>query len=151
MQKITPFLMFEDEAVEAMNFYVSVFKNSRVINTMPGPDGTPMGGSFQLEGQDFMCYNGGPSFKFEQGMSLYVSCQDQAEIDDLWEKLSAGGEKQPCGWVKDKYGVSWQIIPAVLADLLGEKDPERGKRVMDAVLKMGNTDLKLSRHPRAGR
>jgi predicted 3-demethylubiquinone-9 3-methyltransferase (glyoxalase superfamily) len=142
MQKITPFLMFDDKAVEAMNFYVSVFRNSSVVNTMPGPDETPMGGSFQLEGQDFMCYNGGPSFTFEQGMSLYVSCQDQAEIDDLWEKLSEGGEKQPCGWLKDTYGVSWQIIPAALADLLSAKDPERSRRVMDALLKMGKIDIK---------
>jgi predicted 3-demethylubiquinone-9 3-methyltransferase (glyoxalase superfamily) len=142
MQKITTFFMFNDKAAEAMSFYVSVFKNSKVLSTMPGPEGTVMGGSFQLEGQEFMAYNGGPSFKFEQGMSLFVSCETQAEIDDLWEKLSEGGEKQPCGWVQDKCGVSWQVVPAVLGDLLGGDDTEKSKRVMDALLKMGKLDIK---------
>jgi predicted 3-demethylubiquinone-9 3-methyltransferase (glyoxalase superfamily) len=123
MQKITPFLWFDGNAEEAMNFYVSVFKNSKVVSVMrygeagPGPKGTVMGATFQLDGQQFHALNGGPKFAFTPAISLFVNCETQQEVDDLWEKLSDGGEKQRCGWLKDKYGLSWQIIPSILGEL----------------------------------
>jgi len=126
MKKVTPFLMFEKNAEEAMKFYVSIFKNSKI--TSPG--------SFQIDGQEFLVYNGGPHFKFSEGISLFIDCESQAEVDDLWEKLSAGGEKSMCGWVKDKYGLSWQVIPSVLMKYLSDSDPVKSKNVMDAMLKM---------------
>ncbi len=141
MQKITTFLMFNDQAEEAMNFYVSIFKNSKIVSTMPGPNGSVMGGTFQLDGEEFQAFNGGSHFKFEQGMSLFVKADTQAEIDDLYEKLSEGGEKQPCGWLKDKFGVSWQIIPPILGELLAEKDREKANRVMQAMFKMHKIDI----------
>ncbi len=141
MQKITPFLWFDDNAEEAMKFYVSVFKNSKIVSTSNYPDGRVMGGSFQLEGQDFQALNGGPEFHFTPAISLFVSCETQKEIDELWEKLSAEKSEERCGWLKDKYGLSWQIVPTVLGELLRSKDPERSKRVMDALLKMGKLDI----------
>ncbi len=141
MQKITPFLWFDDNAEEAMKFYVSVFKNSKIVSTSNYPDGRVMGGSFQLEGQDFQVLNGGPEFHFTPAISLFVSCETQKEIDELWEKLSAEKSEERCGWLKDKYGLSWQIVPTVLGELLRSKDPERSKRVMDALLKMGKLDI----------
>jgi len=148
MQKITPFLWFDGKAEEAMNFYVSIFKNSRVGRVTrygdggPGPKGTVMSATFQLEGQDFYALNGGPQYKFTPAISLFVSCESQAEVDDLWEKLSDGGRKDRCGWLQDKYGLSWQIIPSVLGTLLQDKDPARASRVMQAMLAMDKIDIK---------
>jgi predicted 3-demethylubiquinone-9 3-methyltransferase (glyoxalase superfamily) len=148
MQKITPFLWFNDNAEEAMKFYVSIFKNSKVGSVHrwgeggPGPKGTVMSVTFQLEGQEFMALNGGPHFTFSPAISFYVDCRTQEEVDELWEKLSAGGEKQQCGWLKDKFGVSWQIIPSALGQMLHDKNPEKSKRVMQAMLKMEKIDIK---------
>jgi predicted 3-demethylubiquinone-9 3-methyltransferase (glyoxalase superfamily) len=147
MRKITPFLWFDSQAEEAMNFYVSIFKNSRVGNVTrygdagPGPKGSVMSVSFELDGQPFMALNGGPLFRFTEAISMFVNCDSQQEVDELWEKLSAGGEKSRCGWLKDKYGLSWQIIPSGLMEALGNKDPEKAKRAMQAMLKMGKIDL----------
>jgi predicted 3-demethylubiquinone-9 3-methyltransferase (glyoxalase superfamily) len=148
MQKITPFLWFDGKAEEAMNFYVSIFKNSKVGSITrygdagPGPKGTVMIATFQLEGQDFIALNGGPQFTFTPAISLFVDCKTQQEVDELWEKLSAGGEKNRCGWLRDKYGVSWQIVPSALRELMGDKDPEKSKRVMKAMLQMDKIDIK---------
>ena len=148
MQKITPFLWFDGKAEAAMNFYVSIFKNSKVGSITrygdagPAPKGSVMSVTFQLEGQEFFALNGGPHFTFSPAISFFVNCQTQEEVDELWEKLSAGGEKQPCGWLKDKYGVSWQIIPSVLGELLQHKDPEKSKRAMNAMLQMTKIDIK---------
>lgn len=142
MQKIIPFLWFDNNAEEAINFYVSIFKNSKIISKTPGPNGTLLTAEFQLEGQDFYALNGGPRFKFTEAISLFVNCQTQEEVDELWEKLSAGGEESMCGWLKDKYGLSWQIIPAVLGELLRDKDPEKAGRVMQAMLQMSKIDIK---------
>lgn len=141
MQKITPFLWFDGQAEEAMNFYVSIFKNSKILSTAPGPDGKIMMGTFQLDGQEFHALNGGPMFKFTEAISLFVNCETQAEVDELWEKLSAGGEKSRCGWLKDKYGLSWQIIPTVLGKLMQDKDREKAGRVMQAMLQMDKIDI----------
>lgn len=141
MQKITTFFMFQDGAAEAMDFYVSIFKNSKVTSTMPGPDGKVMGGSFELDGQKFSAFNGGPHFNFSQGMSQFVNCDTQEEIDYFYEKLSEGGEKQQCGWLTDKFGVSWQIVPPILGELLGDKDRDKANRVMQAMLKMHKIDI----------
>ncbi len=142
MQKITPFLWFDTQAEEAMNFYVSVFKNSKIVSVTPGPDGKVMTGTFQLEGQEFMALNAGPQFPFTEAISFFVHCETQAEVDELWEKLTEGGEESRCGWLKDKFGLSWQIIPAVLGELLQDKDPEKAGRVMQAMLQMGKIDIK---------
>ncbi len=149
MQKITPFLWFDNNAEEAMNFYVSLFKNSKVLNVTrygeagPGSPGTVMTAEFQLEGQEFVALNGGPQFKFTEAISFVVNCENQEEVDYFWEKLSEGGEKSRCGWLKDKYGLSWQVVPTVLAELLADKDPEKSKRVMDAMLAMDKIDIKV--------
>ena len=148
MQKITTFLWFDDKAEEAMNFYLSVFKNSKVVGVSrygeggPGPAGTVMVATFQLDGQEFMALNGGPHFKFTEAISLLVNCETQDEVDEFWEKLSEGGEKSKCGWLKDKYGLSWQIVPTVLGQMMQNKDPEKSKRVMEAVLQMDKIDIK---------
>ena len=150
-QKITPFLWFDNQAEEAMNFYVSIFKNSKVISVGrygeagPGPKGTVMTASFELEGQEFMALNGGPEYKFTEAISFFVNCETQEEVDKLWEKLSEGGEKGPCGWLKDKYGVSWQIVPTVLGEMLSDPDPEKSKRVMQAMLQMKKIDINALR------
>jgi len=147
MQKITPFLWFDDKAEEAMNFYVSIFKNSKVGSVSrygevgPGPKGMVMTATFQLDGQDFIALNGGPHFKFTEAVSFSVDCKTQQEVDELWEKLSEGGQKSRCGWLKDKYGLSWQIVPTVLTELLGDKDPAKSKRVMQAMLQMDKIDI----------
>ncbi len=147
MQKITTFLSFNDQAEEAVRFYTSVFKNSRILSTRrygdagPGPKGSLMTASFELEGQEFMALNGGPSFKFAQGISLFVSCETQAEVDELWEKLSEGGQKIACGWLTDRFGVSWQIVPSVLGRMLDDKDPARSQRAMRAMLQMKKLDI----------
>lgn len=152
MQKITPFLWFDGNAEEAMNFYVSIFKNSKILSVSrygeagPGPKGTVMTGTFQLEGQQFIALNGGPQFSFTPAISLFVNCETQQEVDELWEKLSAGGEQGRCGWLKDKFGLSWQIIPAALTKLLSDPDPAKSKRVMQAMLQMNKIDIEgLSR------
>lgn len=147
-QKITTFLTYNNCAEEAVNLYVSVFKNSKIISMVrmeedgPIPKGKVLGATFELEGQQFMALDGGPYFKFAQGFSLFVSCETQEEIDDLWEKLSKGGEKMPCGWLRDKFGVSWQIIPSVLGEMLGDRESGNSQKVMEAMLKMGKMDIK---------
>lgn len=147
MQKITPFLWFDDKAEEAMNFYVSIFRNSKVVSVSrygeggPGPKGSLMTATFELDGQKFMALNGGPMFKFTEAISLFVNCETQEEVDQFWEKLSEGGEKSRCGWLKDKYGLSWQIVPSILGELLRDKDPEKSKRVMMAMLEMDKIDI----------
>jgi predicted 3-demethylubiquinone-9 3-methyltransferase (glyoxalase superfamily) len=147
MQKITPFLWFDDKAEEAMNFYVSIFQNSkrgrisRYGEAGPGPKGTVMVATFQLEGQDFIALNGGPHFKFTEAISLVVNCETQDELDAFWEKLSEGGSKGQCGWLKDKYGLSWQVVPTALGKLMSDPDPEKSKRVMTAMLKMTKMDI----------
>jgi len=147
MQKITPFLWFDGKAEEAMNFYISIFKNSKVGRVTrygeagPGPKGTVMSAMFQLEGQEFMALNGGPQFRFTPAISFFVNCETQQEVDELWEKLCEGGKKDRCGWLKDKYGLSWQIIPSALGKMLGDKDPEKSKRVMEAMLQMDKIDI----------
>ncbi|MBO9702857.1 MAG: VOC family protein [Sporocytophaga sp.] len=136
MQKITPFLWFDGQAEEAVNFYTSLFKDSKIVNMSRMPDGKVMSATFLLNGQEFMALNGGPMFKFTEAISLFVKCETQAEIDNFWEKLSEGGSKSRCGWLKDKFGLSWQIIPPVLGELMGDKDPAKSQRVMQAMLKM---------------
>ncbi|VVB89065.1 3-demethylubiquinone-9 3-methyltransferase [uncultured archaeon] len=147
MQKITPFLWFDGKAEEAMNFYTSIFKNSKIVSIMrygeegPGQKGTVMGVTFQLDGQEFMALNGGPQFTFSPAISFFVNCETQQEVDELWEKLSEGGEKQQCGWLKDKYGVSWQIVPTVLGEMLNDPDSAKSQRVMKAMLQMDKIDI----------
>jgi predicted 3-demethylubiquinone-9 3-methyltransferase (glyoxalase superfamily) len=147
MQKITPFLWFDDKAEEAANFYISIFKNSKMGRITrygeagPGPKGTAMSVTFQLEGQEFFALNGGPHYKFTPAISLFVDCKSQEEVDDLWEKLSAGGRKDRCGWLTDKFGLSWQIIPSVLGELLNDKDAEKSQRVMRAMMKMDKIEI----------
>ena len=148
MQKITTFLWFDNNAEEAMNFYVSIFKNSKVLRVArygdagPGPKGTVMTANFQLDGQEFVALNGGPHFKFTEAISFVVNCETQQEVDEFWKKLSEGGEESRCGWLKDKYGLSWQIVPTILVELLQDKDPEKAKRVMEAMLQMNKIDIK---------
>jgi len=147
MPKINPFLWFDNNAEEAANFYVSIFKNSKILNIShygegaPAPKGTVMSVTFLLDGQEFMALNGGPLFKFSEAISFFVHCETQQEIDELWEKLSSGGEKQRCGWLKDKYGLSWQIVPTVLGKLLNQSDPAKSKKVVEAMLKMNKLDI----------
>ncbi len=152
MQKITPCLWFDDKAEEAVNFYVSVFKNSKIgsitrygkegAEVSGRPKGTVMTVTFQLDGQEFMALNGGPQFTFSPAISFLVNCETQEEVDELWEQLSEGGEKVECGWLKDKYGVSWQIVPIVLGEMLQDKDAEKSERVMKALLQMDRIDIK---------
>ena len=142
MQKIVPFLWFDGKAEEAAKFYVSIFKNSKVMSVTPGPDGTAMAVTFQLEGQTFHALNGGPKYKFTPAISLYVDCETQAEVDELWSKLSAGGREDQCGWLQDRYGLSWQIIPTALPRLLGDKDPKKANAAMQAMLRMQKIDIK---------
>jgi len=157
MQKIAPFLWFDNQAEEAMKFYTSIFKNSkpgritRYGEGAPQPKGTVMTATFQIEGQEFIALNGGPLFSFTPAISFMVHCETQEEVDDLWEKLSAGGKKERCGWLKDKFGVSWQIIPTVLGKLLQDEDPEKSKRVMAAMLKMDKLDIEALRAARERR
>lgn len=148
MKNITPFLWFDDQAEEAINFYISVFPNSRLLNLTrlgddaPGPKGKVMTATFELNGRQFMALNGGPQdFHFSEAISFFVDCETQAEVDDLWEKLTDGGEPGPCGWLKDKYGLSWQIVPKALGEMLGDPDPARAGRVMQAMLKMSKIDI----------
>jgi len=145
MQKVTPFLWFDDNAEEALEFYTSIFPGSRIVSSRPGPDGKFFTGTFELDGQEFMALNGGPHFKFTEAISLFVRCETQDEVDDLWGKLSDGGEESQCGWLKDRYGLSWQIIPNALEELLGDPDPEKAGRVMQAMLKMGKIEVEKLR------
>jgi predicted 3-demethylubiquinone-9 3-methyltransferase (glyoxalase superfamily) len=152
MQKITPCLWFDSQAEEAVKFYVSLFRNSKVgkvtrygdagSQASGQPKGSVMTVSFQLEGQDFTALNGGPHFKFSEAISLVVNCETQHEVDDLWERLSKGGEVLDCGWVKDKYGLAWQIVPTVLFELMVDKDPAKTERVMQAMLGMKKLDIR---------
>ena len=151
MQKITPHLWFDNQAEEAVRFYVSLFKNSKILNVarygdagakVSGrPAGSVMTVTFQLEGQEFIALNGGPHFKFTEAISFLVNCETQAEIDRLWEKLSQGGEQGPCGWLKDKYGLSWQIVPTVLGEMMQDKDRKKTEKVMEALLQMKKLDI----------
>lgn len=156
MQKISPFLWFDTQAEEAMNFYVSIFKNSKVGKVVrygdagPGPKGSVMTASFELEGQTFTALNGGPHFKFTEAISFVVNCADQAEVDALWDKLSEGGKTGQCAWLKDKYGVSWQIVPNALIELLSDPDPQKSRRVMEAMMKMTKIDIAKLRQAYAG-
>jgi predicted 3-demethylubiquinone-9 3-methyltransferase (glyoxalase superfamily) len=149
MQKIASFLWFDDQAEEAMDFYTSIFKISKVGSITrygeagPGPKGTVMSATFQLDGQEFMALNGGPTFTFSPAISFFVNCEAQQEVDDLWEKLTAGGEEGQCGWLKDKYGVSWQIVPPGLGELLNGKDAGKSQRAMQAMLKMKKLDIEV--------
>ena len=142
MKKITPFLWFDTQAEEAMNFYTSIFKNSKVLGVTPGPNGRAMSVNFELEGQEFIGLNAGPDFKFNESISFLVDCKSQAEVDELWEKLTAdGGEEGRCGWLKDKYGLSWQIIPTALNEMLSDPNPEKAGRAMQAMLNMNKIDI----------
>jgi predicted 3-demethylubiquinone-9 3-methyltransferase (glyoxalase superfamily) len=147
-QKITPFLWFDGNAEEAINFYTSIFKDSKVIKTSrygdagPGPKGSLMTATFQLQGQEFMALNGGPQFKFTEAVSFFVKCETQDEVDNFWEKLSEGGHKSQCGWLKDRFGLWWQIIPDALGKLLSGKDAKKSERVMRAMLKMTKIEIK---------
>jgi predicted 3-demethylubiquinone-9 3-methyltransferase (glyoxalase superfamily) len=155
MQKITPLLWFDDKAEEAANFYASIFKDSMVgrvtrygdeaAKASGRPKGSVMTVSFRIEGQEFVALNGGPHFTFSPAISFVVNCRTQQEVDELWEKLSAGGEQQQCGWLRDKYGVSWQIVPTVLPELLSDPDPEKSRRVMAAILQMNKLDIETLR------
>jgi predicted 3-demethylubiquinone-9 3-methyltransferase (glyoxalase superfamily) len=147
VQKITPCLWFDTEAEEAASFYTSIFEDSQVLRVMrygeagPRPAGMVMTVMFRLEGQEFMALNGGPEFSFNESISFMVNCQSQEEVDEFWDKLSAGGEKGPCGWLKDRFGVSWQIVPTVLDEMLADEDVVKANRVMTAMLQMGKIDI----------
>ena len=147
MQKIITFLWFNDQAEEAANYYVSLFKNSKIKSVRrfgdagPGPKGTVMTLTFELEGQEFYALNGGPHFQLTPAISLFVNCETQEEVDELWSKLSEGGRKDRCGWVTDKFGLTWQIIPTVLGRLMGDPDPQKAGRVMKAMLQMNKIDV----------
>jgi predicted 3-demethylubiquinone-9 3-methyltransferase (glyoxalase superfamily) len=147
MQKITPCLWFDTQGEEAANFYTSIFKNSRIVDISrfgeagPRPADMVMTVTFELAGQEFIALNGGPDFKFNEAVSLQVNCETQEEVDEFWNRLSEGGEPGPCGWLKDKYGVSWQVIPTVLNELLSDPDKEKSQRAMKAMLEMGKIDI----------
>ncbi|HEV8304564.1 MAG TPA: VOC family protein [Gemmatimonadales bacterium] len=141
MQKIVPFLWFDGQAEEAAKFYVSIFKNSKILSVMPGPDGRAMSVTFQLEGQPFYALNGGPQYKFTPAISLFVNCETQKEVDELWGRLSASKADEQCGWLKDKYGLSWQVIPTALGKMLGDKNAKKAGAAMQAMLKMKKIDI----------
>ena len=149
MQKITPFLWFDNQAEEAANYYVSIFKGSKIGQVTrygeegPGPEGSVMVVSFQINGQEFLALNGGPQFKFSEAISFVVNCEAQEEVDELWEKLSERGEKVQCGWLKDRYGVSWQVVPTILGELLSDPDPIKAQRVMQAMMQMVKIDIQI--------
>jgi predicted 3-demethylubiquinone-9 3-methyltransferase (glyoxalase superfamily) len=161
MQRITPFLWFDHQAEEAANFYASIFKNSKIrsmarydeegAKAAGRPKGSVMTVAFELDGQEFTALNGGPLFKFTEAMSLVVNCETQEEVDHFWERLSAGGQEVQCGWLKDKFGVSWQVVPTVLVEMLQDKDPEKAKRVMAAMLKMKKISIEPLRQAYEGR
>jgi predicted 3-demethylubiquinone-9 3-methyltransferase (glyoxalase superfamily) len=157
IQKITPCLWFADNAEEAVAFYVSIFDDAKILSVMrfgeagPGPEGSVLSITFQLADQEFMALNGGVEFKFTEAISLFVNCSTQEEIDDLWAKLGAGGEEGQCGWLKDKFGLSWQIVPGVLGEMLNDEDAERSSRVTEAMLQMGKLDIQRLRQAYDGR
>ena len=148
MPKITTFLTFDSQAEDAAKLYTSVFKNSKIVSSTyygdagPGPKGSLLTATISLDGQELLLLNGGPSFNFSPGMSLFVSCETQEEIDGYWQKLTAGGKEVQCGWLVDRFGVSWQIVPSILGKLLGDKDPKKANRVMQAMLKMVKLDIR---------
>jgi predicted 3-demethylubiquinone-9 3-methyltransferase (glyoxalase superfamily) len=143
MQKITPYLWFDGQAEEAAAYYTSIFKNARIVDVnRMGEGGPAVTVTFEIDGQQFVALNGGPQFAFTEALSLFVSCRDQAEVDDLWDRLTEGGEEGQCGWLKDRYGVSWQIIPDALSELMGDSDPEKAGRVVQAMLGMGKIEVK---------
>ena len=162
IQRITPFLWFDSQAEAAVNFYTSIFRNSKILTTIRygeegaaasgRPKGTIMTVAFQLDGQNFVALNGGPVFKFTEAISFVVNCESQDEVDHFWEKLSEGGDEkaQQCGWLKDKYGLSWQVVPSVLSDLLSDPDPEKSRRVMKALLQMKKIDIETLRRAAEG-
>jgi predicted 3-demethylubiquinone-9 3-methyltransferase (glyoxalase superfamily) len=156
MQKLTPCLWFDTEGENAAKLYTSVFPNSKIVEVArygsagPRPEGTVMTVSFELDGQKFVALNGGPDFTFNEAISFQVGCNDQEEVDAYWSKLSKGGEEGPCGWLKDRFGVSWQIIPAVLSELLGDPDREKAQRVMQAMLKMKKIEIEGLEQAAAG-
>ena len=155
-QKITTFLWFDGNAEEAASHYTSIFQNSRILNVArygeagPGPKGSAMTVTFELEGQEFIALNGGPQFKFTEAISLLVNCETQKEVDELWSRLTAGGEESQCGWLKDKFGLSWQIVPKTLFQLLQDPDPQKSKRVMEAMLRMRKIDVGVLEKAAAG-
>lgn len=148
-QKITPFLWFDTQAEDAANFYTSVFKNSKVGKVVrygdagPGPKGTVLTVSFQLDGQEFIALNGGPQFQFTEAVSFVINCASQEEVDHYWNKLTEGGQESQCGWLKDKFGLSWQVVPTILTELLADKDPAKANRVMQAMLQMKKIDISV--------
>jgi predicted 3-demethylubiquinone-9 3-methyltransferase (glyoxalase superfamily) len=158
MQKITPFLWFDDNAEEAVNFYVSIFEDAKILsvshygeaesNTAGRPQGSVMTVAFQLAGQTFTALNGGPHFKFSEAISFVINCETQQEIDDYWERLAEGGETLQCGWLKDKYGVAWQVVPSFLGEIIQDTDPKRSERVMAALLQMDKLDIEKLRAAR---
>lgn len=156
MQKIVPFLWFDNTAEEAVKFYTSIFKNSKVISmtrmddARTGAKDAVLVATFQLEGREFMALNGGPMYRFTPAISLYVNCETQAEVDELWRRLSDGGKELQCGWLTDKFGVTWQIVPTILGKLIGDKDPVKSKRAMDAMLKMVKIDIEVLKRAHAG-
>jgi len=156
MQKIAPYLWFDANAEEAVNFYTSIFKNSSIVNISrygdagPGPKGGVLAVTFQLAGQEFMALNGGPLFTFTPAISFFVNCETQPEVDELWDKLSEGGKKDRCGWLTDEYGVSWQVIPTALIKMLSDPDPAKANRVMQAMLQMNKIDLNALKQAYAG-
>jgi len=144
MRRITPFLWFDTQAEEAAMLYCSIFENSRILGTTPGPNGSFLTVNFELEGQEFIALNAGPEFKFTEAISFFVHCKTQEEVDYLWERLTAdGGEESQCGWLKDKFGLSWQIVPSALTEMLGDKDPEKAGRTMQAMLQMKKIDIEV--------
>jgi predicted 3-demethylubiquinone-9 3-methyltransferase (glyoxalase superfamily) len=157
MPRISPFLWFDNQAEEAMNFYTSVFENSKVGRVMrygdagPGPSGSVMTASFEIEGQAFVALNGGPMFRFTEAVSFVVNCETQAEVDHYWDKLVEGGTPQQCGWLKDRFGLSWQVVPAALVDMMGDKDAAKSKRVVEAMMKMVKIDIPTLRRAYDGR
>jgi predicted 3-demethylubiquinone-9 3-methyltransferase (glyoxalase superfamily) len=157
IQRIVPFLWFDSQAEDAMNFYVAIFRNSKVLGVSrypegaPGKAGTVMSVKFQLEGQEFMGLNGGPLFKFTEAISMFVKCETQEEVDELWGKLTAGGQESQCGWLKDKFGLSWQIVPNALPEVLGGEDRAGAQRAMQAMLKMKKLDVQKLKDAYAGK
>jgi len=158
MQRITPFLWYDDKAEEAANFYISIFKNSKILSVLrygevgPGPKGSVMTVEFQLEGQEFVALNGGPHFKFTEAISFVVNCATQEEVDYFWEKLTAdGGQESMCGWLKEKYGLSWQVVPTILIELFKDKDAEKSQRVMKAMLQMKKIDIETLKQAYEGK
>ena len=150
MQKITPFLMFNEGAGEAMEFYASIFANAKISSKIPGPGGVTMGGTLEIDGNRILTFNGGPHFSFCEGMSMFVNAETQEEIDHLYDSLSEGGEKQPGGWLKDKFGVSWQIVPPILMELMGGGNRDKANRVLQAVIKMNKIDIQALKQAAEG-